>query len=186
MANVDQKTRAAKAAAATETLRATINNGAQSTADTMKSTANATKDVSDAAFSQPKFEVPEVLRSFAEQGLNQSREAYGRMKAATEEATDVLEESFESTRDSMRDVQFKALDVAQANAEATFEFARKLLSVTSVSDALQLQSSFARERFEALVDYSKDVQSTMTKVGTEASKPAKVMFDRAMSQSKTN
>jgi phasin family protein len=86
----------------------------------------------------------------------------------------------------MRDVQFKALDAAQANAEATFEFARKLLTVTSVSDALQLQSSFARERFEALVDYSKNVQSTLTKVGTEATKPAKVMFDRAMSQSKTN
>jgi hypothetical protein len=95
MANVDQKTRTAKpGASATETLRAAADHAAQNASDAMKSTVNATKDVTDAAFSQPKFEVPEVLRSFAEQGLNQSREAYGRMKAATEEATDVLEESF--------------------------------------------------------------------------------------------
>ena len=155
---------------------------ANKTADAAKATA---RTMSDAAFAQPTFEVPEVVRSFAEQGLTQSREAFGRMKAATEEATDVLEESFESTRDSMREVQFKALDVAQANAEATFDFARKLLTVSSVTEAMQLQSTFVRERFEAFVDYSKDVQGTLTKVGTEASKPAKVMFERALSPAKT-
>jgi phasin len=184
MANTDQKSRTAKSAAsAAETLRNAADSAAASAADTTKAAA---RDMSDAAFTQPKFEVPEVLRSYAEQGLNQSREAYGRMKAATEEATDALEESFESTRDSMREVQLKALDAAQANAEATFEFARKLLNVNSVSDALQLQSNFARERFEAMVDYTKDVQSTLTKVGTEAAKPAKALFDRAMNQSKAS
>ena len=49
---------------------------------------------------------------------------------------------------------------------------------------MQLQTAFARERFEALVDYSKDVQATLTKVGTEASKPAKAIFDKAMSAAK--
>ena len=184
MANTDQKSRTSKAAAsASETLRNAADQAATQAAGTAKAAA---KDMSDAAFSQPKFEVPEVLRSYAEQGINQTREAYGRMKAAAEEATDALEETFESTRDSMREVQLKALDVAQANAEATFEFARKLLTVSSVADALQLQASFARERFEALVDYSKDVQSTLTKVGAEASKPAKAIFDRAMSQTKSS
>lgn len=149
-----------------------------------KIAASAAKDMSDAAFAYPKFEVPEMFRSFAEQGLTQSRDAYGRMKAATEEATDVLEDSFESTRASLRDVQFKALDAAKINADATFELARKLLTVTSLSDAFQLQAAFARERFEALVDYSKDVQGTLGRVSAEAAKPAKVMMDRALSQSK--
>ena len=146
--------------------------------------ADAAKDMAGAAFSYPKFEVPESLRSFAEQGLSQSRETYSRMKAAAEEATDVMEESFETTRSSLRDVQFKALDVAKDNADATFEFARKLLTVTSLSDAMQLHATFARERFEAMVDYSKDVQSALGKVSTEAAKPAKVMMDRALNQSK--
>jgi phasin len=156
-------------------------NTANKASDAVKSAA---KDMNEATLGKPTFDVPEAVRSFAEQGVNQSREAYGRMKAASEEATDMMEESFETTRESMREVQFKALDAAQSNAEATFELARKLLTVSSVAEAMQLQSTFARERFEAFVDYSKEMQSTFSKVGAEASKPAKVMFDRALSQTK--
>lgn len=171
MANTDTKSRAAKAAAGT----------AEKTAATAKSAA---QDVTDAAFAYPRMEVPEVFRSFAEQGLNQTREAYSRMKVTAEETTDLLEESFETTREGVREAQFKALDVAQANAEATFELFRKLLTVTSVADAFQLQTAYARERFEAFVDYSKDVQSTLAKVGAEASRPAKAIYDRALTQTK--
>ena len=172
MANTETKARAAKAAADTT---------AKATASAAKS---ATNDVVDAAFAYPQFEVPEMFRSFAEQGLTQTRDAYARLKAAAEETTDILEESFETTRDNVREVQFKALDVAKENADATFELVRKMLTVTSVADAVQLQTAFARERFEAFVDYSKDVQATWTKVGTEAAKPAKALFDRALSQAK--
>jgi len=162
---------------------AEINSGAASSA--AEKSEKYAADVASAAFSYPKFEVPEVIRSFAEQGLTQSREAYGRVKAAAEEATDVLEESFETTRASLRDVQFKALDAAKANADASFDFARQFLTATSFADAVQLQTSFLRERFDALAEYSKDVQGAMTKVGAEATKPAKVLFDRAMSQTKS-
>ncbi len=143
----------------------------------------AAKDMA-AAFSIPNFEFPEVVRSFTEQGLNQTREAYARMKSAAEEATDILEDSLETTRESVREVQFKALDMAKANTDAAFELMRQLLATTSVADAVQLQTAFARERFEAFVDYSKDVQATVTKAGTEAAKPAKAMFEKAMSAAK--
>lgn len=172
MANTETKSgRAAKAAA--ETIEKTA------TAAT-----KAARDMTDAAFAYPSFEVPEAFRSFAEQGLAQTREAYARVKASAEEATDMIEESFETTRDSIREVQLKALDVAQANAEATFDHVRKLLGASSVADAFQLQTSFARERFEAVVDYSKEVQSTLSKVGAQVAKPAKTMFDRALSAAK--
>ncbi len=172
MATTQSKARAAKAAAA---------NTAEKTASAAKSAA---KDFSSAAFSLPTFEVPEIFRSFTEQGMTQTREAYARMKSAAEDATDMLEDSMETTREGLRDAQFKALDVAKANADAAFDLFKKLLTTTSVADAMQLQTSFARERFEALVDYSKEVQATITKVGAEASKPAKAIFDKAMSAAK--
>ena len=149
-----------------------------------ENTAAAARSFADAAFQAPQFEVPEAFRSMAEQTMTQTRDAYSRMRDATSEATDLMEESFEATRDSLRDVQFKALDAAKNNADATFDFMRKLLTVNSVADAVQIQSTFARERFEALVDYSKDVQTVMTKATTEAAKPARALFDRAVSQSK--
>src|SRR5687768_6533772 len=104
MPNTETKTRAAAKAAGDTT---------EKTASAAKSAA---KDMADAAFAYPRLEVPEVFRSFAEQGLTQTREAYARIKAATEEATDLIEESFETTRDGVREAQFKALDAAQANA----------------------------------------------------------------------
>ena len=141
-------------------------------------------DMADAAFSYPTFEVPELVRSFAEQGLNQTREAYARMKSASEEATDLLEDSLATSRESVRDVQFKALDIAKENTDAAFELARQLLNTNSVADAFQLHATFARQRFEAFMDYSKDVQATLSKAGEEASKPAKAIFERTLNIAK--
>ncbi|MGH6925148.1 MAG: phasin [Propylenella sp.] len=146
--------------------------------------AEAGKAAIEAAFAYPKFEVPEIVRSLAEQGLKQTREVYARAKNAAEEATDLLEDSLETSRKSMRDAQFKTLDMAKANADATFELLRQLLTVTSVSDAVQLQTAFARERFEAFVDFSKDVQEMMSKAGAEAGKPAKAILDKTLSFAK--
>jgi len=132
----------------------------------------------------PSFEVPEMVRSFAEEGLKSTREAYARAKSAAEEATDMLEDSLETSRANMREAQFKALDLAKANADASFELMRKLLGVTSVADAVQLQTAFARERFEAFSDYGKDVQAMVTKASADAGKPAKAMMEKAMSAAK--
>jgi phasin len=170
MASTEKPARAAKAAADAATKSAAAEK-------------SAARDMMP-AFSFPNFEIPEMMRSFTEQGLNQTREAYARMKSAAEEATDVLEDSLETAREGMREVQFKALDMAKANADAAFELMRQLLGTTSVADAVQLQTAFARERFEALVDYSKDVQATVTKAGTEAAKPAQAMMEKAMAATK--
>jgi|GraSoiStandDraft_4_1057263.scaffolds.fasta_scaffold897993_1 phasin len=172
MANTETKARAAKAAA-TDRI--------EKTASAAKSAA---KDFTSSAFSLPNFEVPELFRSFAEQGMTQTREAYARMKSVAEDATDILEDSMETTREGVREAQLKAVDMVKANTDATFDLFRQLLTAKSVADAVQLQTAFARERFEALVDYSKDVQATLSKVGAEASKPAKAMFDKAMSSAK--
>lgn len=171
--------------ASTETkARAAKNAAAEATAKIADAGKEALNEFTNSAFAYPRFEVPEVVRTFAEQGLNQTRDAYQRMKSAAEEATDLLEGSLETTRTSMRDVQFKALDMAKANADATFDLFRQLLGTTSVADAVQLQSAFARARMEAFVDYSKDLQAAVTKAGTEATKPAKVFFDKAVATAK--
>lgn len=142
------------------------------------------KDAMEAMFNYPKFEVPELLRSFVEQGMQQTREAYARVKTAAEEATDMLEDSVETSRSSVREVQFKALDMVKSNTDASFELMRQLLTVTSPADAMQVQAEFARERYEAFVDYSKGLQDLMSKAGTEAAKPAKAMFEKAMTSAK--
>ena len=44
-------------------------------------------------FDIPKVEMPAAFREFAERGVAQAKDTYEKMKAAAEEATDVLETS---------------------------------------------------------------------------------------------
>ena len=164
----EPKTRASKTAAA-------------ASAATTEKTATEAKKASEAVFGYPKFEVPEVMRSWAEQGLGQTREAYARMKTAAEEATDMMEGSMETSRESVRKAQFEALDLLKANTDATFELMRELLTVKSMSDVVQLNAAFARGRFEAVADYSKELQATINEAGAKASEPAKAIFEKALS-----
>lgn len=169
-----------KAARAARTTSAKMSQTAEAGAERVAAAAASMADRADSAFAVAGFEVPEMFRNVAEQSLTQTREAYARMKSAAEEATDALEESFGKSRDGVLEFQKKSLEISQANADATFDLARQLLGVTSVTDAVQLQTAFMRERFESLVDYSKDVQATCEKVANEAAKPAKTLFDRAV------
>jgi phasin len=132
----------------------------------------------------PGAQVPEMFRNIGETSANQAREAYARIKTAAEDATDVMEETFENTRDGVLEAQHKALDVARDNAEATFDFAKKLLVVTSLSDAIQLQSGFMRDRFEAYVDYAKGIQAATTKLAQSASEPGKTAVTKALGEVK--
>lgn len=136
------------------------------------------------AWRVPSYEVPEALRAMTEQGIEQARESYARMKAVAEEATDMVEETVETTREGVLALQLRSLDAAKANADAYFDFTRKLLATRSVADAIQLQTAFARDRFEAFVDYTKEVQSDVTHLGEEAARPAREAFTKALNESK--
>ena len=48
----------------------------------VESAVETTTEAMEAAFAYPKFEVPELVRSFAEEGMKQTREAYARVKSA--------------------------------------------------------------------------------------------------------
>jgi len=157
---------------------------AKAAAETADKAFAAGHDAAEAAFSYSSFEVPEFVRTFAEQGLTQTRDAYARMKSAAEEATDLLETSLDANREKAREVQVKALDIAKENADATFELMRSLLAATSVADAFQLQSTFARGRFEALIEYSRDMQTAIGQAGAEAGKPATAFFGRTINGAK--
>ena len=130
-------------------------------------------------------QAPELLRTIAETSANQAREAYARVKTAAEDATDVMEETFENTRDGVLEAQHKALDVARDNTAATFDFAKKLLAVTSLSDAVQLQSGFMRDRFEAYIDYSNGIQAATSKLLEGVSEPAKTAVAKTLAEVKT-
>ncbi|MFN3172422.1 MAG: phasin [Hyphomicrobiales bacterium] len=131
-------------------------------------------------FPMATAEVPEAFRDMAEKGVSQARENYAKVKAAAEEATDVLEESFETARGNTLDLSTASLDAAKANIDAGFAFMKDFMAVKSVSEAVELQTAFARERFDASTAQAKDMQAKVTKMTEEATKPVKDAMAKSM------
>ena len=96
-------------------------------AEKAKKTAKETAARAADAWRVPSYEVPEALRAMTEQGIEQARETYARMKAVAEETTDMVEETVETTREGLTALQLRSLDAAKANADAFFDLTRKLL-----------------------------------------------------------
>ncbi len=123
------------------------------------------------SFPTPSFEVPAVFREFAEKSATQARDAYAKLKTASEEATGLFEETFENARDGALAISVKAIDAAKTNSDASFAFARDMFGAKTMSDLVELQSAFARKQFEAMTEQMKELQALGEKYITTTTKP---------------
>jgi phasin len=157
---------------------------------TAKASASAAEKGAAAAFAFPKFEmpkfemptaeVPAAFREMAEKSVEQAKAGYAKMKVAAEEATDLLEDTYETARAGALEYNTKSLEAAKVNTDATFSFAKELFAVKSIAEAVELQTTFARKQFETLTAQIKDLQETAKKVATETSAPVKAATEKAM------
>src|SRR5215218_761431 len=86
-------------------------------------------------FEMPKLEIPAAFREFAEKGVSQAKDNWEKMKAVTEEATDVLEDSYATASKGAADYGVKLIDATRTNTNAYFDFATQFLTVKSLSEA---------------------------------------------------
>ena len=112
-------------------------------------------------FEMPKFDIPNVempaaFREFAERGVAQAKDTYEKMKAAAEEATDVLETTYSTATKGASDYGLKVIEAARVNSNAAFDFAGELMAAKTLSEMVELSSTHARKQFEALTQQSKE------------------------------
>src|SRR5947207_5781881 len=108
------------------------------------------KAASPAAFDMPKFElpnfeipkmeIPAAFREAAEKSVAQAKETYEKMKAAAEEATDVLEDTYATAAKGATDYNLKVIESARTNANAMFDYARELMGAKSLSELVELST----------------------------------------------
>lgn len=125
------------------------------------------------AFAMPNMEMPAAYRDFAEKGVEQFRDAYERVRSVAQESSDMLEDSYETTRQGLVEMNLKAIEAAQSNTDAAYDFIRAMTGVKSVSQAIELQTSYARQQFDSLTSQSKEMQEMASKMATEAGAPVK-------------
>jgi phasin len=124
-------------------------------------------------FEVPKMEVPAAFREFAEKSVTQAKDSWEKMKAATEEATDLIENSYATASKGAADYGLKMIEAARANTNATFDYATELMTVKSLSEAVELSTAHMRKQYEAMTGQAKDLTALAQKVATETAEPIK-------------
>lgn len=124
------------------------------------------------------------MRAFAEKGVEQSKEAYARMKNGMESAQKTMETTLETARAAGSDVSLKSIGAMRANAEAGFSHLEALASAKSLTEVVELQTSYARKSFEMLVDQTRDIQSASTKAAEQVAQPVRDAFEKALKELK--
>jgi len=135
-------------------------------------------------FSSEKLEIPETVREMAELGVERAKKNYESFKNAAEEATDMMEDAYENARKGFVDLNMKAIENAQSNTDRAFSFAKEIVAAKSMSDAVELQTKFAREQFETFTAQMKDMQELATKVASESSAPVKDIWEKTQEKMK--
>lgn len=133
-------------------------------------------------FDMPKLEVPAAFREIAEKSVSQAKENYEKLKAATEEATEVLEETYATATKGSTEYGLKLIDAARLNTNAAFDFFSQFIAVKSISEAVELSSAHARKQFEVVTEQTKDLTAIAQKVANDASEPLKAGVTKAFSK----
>jgi phasin len=133
-------------------------------------------------FDIPKVEMPAAFREFAERGVAQAKDTYEKMKAAAEEATDVLETTYSTATKGASDYGLKMIEAARVNTNAAFDFAGELMAAKTLSEMVELSSTHARKQFETLTQQSKELSALAQKVATETAEPIKSGVSKALSK----
>src|SRR6202167_2697459 len=138
-------------------------------------------------FEMPKFEIPKVempaaFREFAERGVAQCKDTYEKMKAAAEEATDVLETTYSTASKGTSEYGLKVIEAARVNTNAAFDFVGELMAAKSLSEAIELSSTHTRKQFEALTEQGKELGALAQKVATETAEPIKSGMNKAFAK----
>jgi phasin len=153
----------------------------------MKTSKASTGGFEMPKFEMPKFEIPKVempaaFREFAERGVAQCKDTYEKMKAAAEEATDVLETTYSTASKGASDYGLKVIEATRTNANAAFDYAGELISAKSLSEVIELSSAHARKQFEIMTAQAKELGALAQKVATETAEPIKEGMNKAFSK----
>jgi phasin len=127
----------------------------------------------------------ESFREFAEKGAAQTKEAYAKMKEATEDATKTVEATLESAQAGSVELGLKAIEALRTNAENSLSHMEALLGVKSVAELFELQTAFLRKQAEVAVEQARSLQETSKKVAEKVAAPGKSAAEKAMKSFKT-
>jgi phasin len=137
------------------------------------------------AMDRPTKTTTEAAQAFAataEKGSAQAKEAFEKMSANAAESSELMKTSYSTAIKGAQDYNNKVLEFAQANTKAAMDFVKKLSSVKSPSEFMELSTEHSREQFEVLTQQSKELAALAQQVMHAAVEPLKAGATKAFNQ----
>jgi phasin len=132
-----------------------------------------------AAFDMPKTATPQALHQFAENGAAQVKASYEKMSAATAEASNLMQSSCTTAANGALEYNAKLIEIACANANAAFDYAREVNGVKSPAQFLEVTTEHARKLFGVYSEQAKELAALAQKLASETAEPLKAGMTKA-------
>ena len=138
-------------------------------------------------FEMPKFdlanmEMPKVLREMTEKGAERTRDACERAKVASEEAADLLENTYEGAVKRATDYNHKLIEIARINTRSAFDYVHDLLGVKSPSEFIELSTAQMRKQYEAMATQNKELCALAQEMATEAAEKIRTAVSKVVNK----
>ena len=117
-----------------------------------------------------------------EQVLARTREGFEKIKAASEEMTEALRETYSSNARSTTDYGLKVFEISNANAASALDFMIRLCGSKSASDVLALSAAQTRKAFDTASDQNRELWTLAQKLAAETGEPIRKHFSKVLHQ----
>jgi phasin len=133
-------------------------------------------------FDLPNMEMPAAFREMAEKGVEQTKDTYAKAKAATDEAADLLENTYEAAVKRAADYNRRLFAIARTNTRAAFDSIQELLGAKSPSELIELSTAQMRKQFEIASTQNKELCALAQEMATEAASTIRTGVSKALNK----
>jgi len=113
------------------------------------------------------------VRQTAENTLSQARQAVDQYMREATRLYGAVEASAEAAQSGAREINRKAIDFAEKNVNATFDFAQRLVRAKDPKEIVQLQQEFLKQQVEQMSGQMKELGEHATQTAQSATAAAR-------------
>jgi len=118
------------------------------------------------------FEIPQEMRTLAEQSVEQAKKAFDTFMATAQKTASSIDGQASAAQSGAKDLRQKAMTFAEKNVAASFELAQKLVHAKDLEEVGRLQAEFVQRQGRALAEQAQELGETATRAAMGAVKSA--------------
>lgn len=120
---------------------------------------------------ESQIELPPEVAGFAQQSVDRAQAAFEQVSDAVHGNVQVFDAAASAFKSCATELQMKAIEIAQANVNATFAFARKAFAAKDVSELVNLNQDFMRDQAQSFTRQAGEINALSLQLAKETVKP---------------